>query len=132
MHLQSDFQIVSNWPKIWKITMTSQFVNMKPSSIFLVVVLFLLSSLVTGPSFMSRSSYCHRVMIILFNRILTRNPEIGNTLVWVLPNIWGLGRIRDTKFGTNMSNEMLLNATKCQGYNFCLFRVLTTSPPHPE
>ena len=132
MHPHSGFRIVSNWPKIWKITMTSQLVNMKPSSIFLVVVSSLLSSLVTGPSFMSRSSRYHRIMTIFFYRILTRNPEIGNTPVWVLPNIWRLGRIRDTKFGTNMFNEMLLNATKYRGYNFCLFRVITPSPPHPE
>ena len=132
MHPHSGFRIVSNWPKIWKITMTSQLVNMKPSSIFLVVVSSLLSSLVTGPSFMSRSSRYHRIMTIFFYRILTRNPEIGNTPVWVLPNIWRLGRIRDTKFGTNMFNEMLLNATKYPGYNFCLFRVITPSPTHPE
>ena len=132
MHPHSGFRIVSNWPKIWKITMTSQLVNMKPSSIFLVVVSSLLSSLVTGPSFMSTSSRYHRIMTIFFYRILTRNPEIGNTPVWVLPNIWRLGRIRDTKFGANMFNEMLLNATKYPGYNFCLFRVITPSPPHPE
>ena len=53
------------------------------------------------------------VMTIFFYKGLTRNPEIGNTTVWVLPNIWGLGQIRDTKFGTDISNEVLLNAGKC-------------------
>ena len=47
---------------------------------------------------------------------LTRNPEIGNTLVYVLPNIWRLGQVRVTKFGTNLSNKMSLNAAKCKGY----------------
>ena len=42
---------------------------------------------------------------------LTRNPEIGNTPIWVLPNIWRLGRSRDTKFGRNVSNKMLLRVT---------------------
>ena len=27
-----------------------------------------------------------------------------------MPNIWRLRRVRDTKFGMNVSNEMLLNA----------------------
>ena len=57
-------------------------------------------------------------------KTLTRNPEIGNTTVWVLRNIWKLGQIRDTKFGTNVFNEMLLNATKCQGYSFYRFWVI--------
>ena len=59
-----------------------------------------------------------RITTILFYKGLTRNPEIRNTNVWVLPNIWRLGQVRDTKFGTNVSNEMLLNAAKCQGYSF--------------
>ena len=43
---------------------------------------------------------------IAFHKGLTRYPEIGNTRVWVLPNIWRLGRVRNTKFGTNISNKM--------------------------
>lgn len=37
------------------------------------------------------------------------NLEIGNTPAWVLPNIWRLGQVRDTKLGTNVSNEILLD-----------------------
>ena len=48
------------------------------------------------------------VMTIFFYKGLTRNLEIGNTPVWVLPNIWRLERVRDTKFGTNVS-RMLQN-----------------------
>ena len=55
-------------------------------------------------------------------------PEIGNTTVWVLPNIWPMGRVRDTKFGTNVSNKMLLNAAKCQGYRFYHFWVIKGKP----
>ena len=31
------------------------------------------------------------------------------------------GQIIDTKFGTNVSNKMLLNIAKCQGYSFYRF-----------
>ena len=43
------------------------------------------------------------VMTIFFNNGLTRNPEIGNTTTWVLPNNWRLRQVRDIKFGTNVS-----------------------------
>ena len=33
-----------------------------------------------------------------------------------MPNIWRPGRVRDTKIGTDFSNEMLLNIAKFQGY----------------
>ena len=62
------------------------------------------------------------------NRGLTRNLEIGNKPVWVLPNIWWVGQIRDTKFGVNVSNEKLLNAAKCQGNSFYCFRVIKGNP----
>ena len=53
---ESGLQTAPNWPKIRKMTMTSQFSDMTSTSNFFDVVLFLLSSLVTGPSFMSISS----------------------------------------------------------------------------
>ena len=53
-----------------------------------------------------------------FSKGLTRNLEIGNIPVWVLPNIWRLGRVTDTKFDTSVSNRMLLKAAKFQGYSF--------------
>ena len=52
-------------------------------------------------------------MTIFFYKGLTRNPEIENTVFWVLPNIWRLGEGKDTKFGTNVSSKrywMLQNA----------------------
>ena len=54
--LESGLQTAPNWPKIRKMTMTSQFFDMTSTSNFFDVVLFLLPSLVTGPSFMSISS----------------------------------------------------------------------------
>ena len=59
-----------------------------------------------------------RVIRIFFSKQLTRNLEIGNTPVWVWLNIWRLGQATNTRFGTNVSNKMLPNAAKCQGYSF--------------
>ena len=44
----------------------------------------------------------------------------------------------DTKFGANVSNRMLLNAAKFQGYSFSVFELLKLKlfikipPPHPD
>ena len=54
--------------------------------------------------------------------------EIGNTPTWVLPNTWRLEQARDTKFVTNVSNEMLLNAIKSQGYSFYSFWFIKVKP----
>ena len=68
------------------------------------------------------------VTTIFFYKRLTRNPEIRNTIVWVLPNICRLGHVGDTKFGTNVSNKMLLNVVKCQSYSFYHFWVIKGKP----
>ena len=105
--------------------MTSQFSNMTSSSFFWRFV-----------SLVKFSSWCKfRVniitgswdMSIFFDKGLTRNPEIGNTPIWVLPNICRLGGVRYTKFGTNVSNKMLLNVAKFQGYSFYCFWVIKNS-----
>ena len=67
-------------------------------------------------------------MTIFVYKELTRNPEIWNITVWVLANIWRLGRVRDTKFGTNVSNKMLLNAVKWKGYSFYCFWIIKGKP----
>ena len=81
------------------------------------------------------------IITIFFYKGLTRNSEIGNTLVWALPNIWRLGQGMDTKFGTNVSNKILLNAEKFQGYSCSHFWVMKGKPtgaggvklhPHPD
>ena len=121
---ESGLQTAPNWPKIWKMTMTSQFSDMTSTSIFFDIVLFLLSSLVTGPSFMSISS------LVSFCQGLIGNPEIGNTPVWVLPNIWKQGRVKNTKFGSKVSNKILLNAALCQSYSFYRFWVIKGKPTY--
>ena len=61
---------------------------------------------------------------ILIFKGLTRNSGIGNTLVLVLLNVWSLGWVRNTKSRTNVSNKMLLNTAKCQGYGLYRFWVI--------
>ena len=107
--------------------MTSQFADMTSSSVF--------STPFFSPVKFSYWSKFHvniitgsGVMTIFFYKVWNRNPEIGNNPVCVLPNIWRLGQVRDTKFDTNVSNEMLLNAAKCQGYSFYLFWVIKGQP----
>ena len=56
LYPESGRRTAPNWSKFRKMTMHSQFSDMTSSSVFFDVILFLLSSLVTGPSFMSISS----------------------------------------------------------------------------
>ena len=103
-------------------TTTSQFADMTLSSNFFVVVLFLLFKFSSWFKFHVNIITGSGVTTMLFYKGLTRNPEIGNT------PIWRLGRIKNTKFDTNVSNEMLLNAAKCQGYSFYRFWVIRGKP----
>ena len=64
------------------------------------------------------------VNIITDSGVMTISLRDWNTPVWVLPNIWSLGQVKNTKFGTNVSSKMLLNATKCQGYSFTVSELL--------
>ena len=108
-------------------TMTPQFADMTSSGNFFDVVIFLLSGLVTGPTFMSISSLVLELWLFFFVRDW---PEIWK---WEIPLFkfcltsgdWGS---RNTKFGTDVSNEMLLFAAKCQGYSFCRFWVIKGNP----
>ena len=122
MRLKSGIRIVPDWPETGKMTKTSQFSDMTSLIIFSDVSMFLLSSLVTGPHLSIITGF--RVMTIFVYKRLTRNPKLGNTPVCALLNIWKLEQVRDTEFGTDVSNERLLNAEKCQGYIFCRFWVI--------
>ena len=108
-------------------TMTSQFSDMTSSSNFWRCFVSLIKfscwskfhvNIITGSG----------VMTIFFYKGLTRNTEIGNTPVWVLPNIRRLGQVRDTEFGRNVYNKILLNDAKCQGYSFYRFWVIKGKP----
>ena len=94
--------------------MILQFLDMTSSSHFFDVALFLLSSLVTGSSFMSISSLVLELWQFSFIRDW---PEIRKSEI-------PPSEFRDTKFDTKISNKILRNATKCQGYSFFHFWVV--------
>ena len=119
--------------------MTSQFPDMTSSSKFLeALVKFSYWS-----KFHVNIIIGSRIMTILFYKELTRNPKIRNTPVWVLSNIWRRGGVMGTKFGTNVSNRILLNAATCQGLqplpflsysgktNWGVGGAITPHPPRP-
>ena len=66
------------------------------------------------------------VMAIYFYQGLTRNLEIRNTFICPLSGDWGELGIPNL---TQMSNEMLLNAAKCQGYSFTVSELLRENHP---
>ena len=63
------------------------------------------------------------VMKIFFYKGLTRNPEIEKppSESSLISEDWGE---RHTKFGTYVSNDILLNAAKYQGYSFYVSELL--------
>ena len=65
-----------------------------------------------------------RVMTILLYNWLTKYLDVGNIHVLILPNIWRLAQVRNTRFVTNIYNEMLLNAAKYHVYSFYRFWVV--------
>ena len=128
MRPESGFRIAPNWPWIGKMTMTSQFADMTSSSIFFWRCFVFLVKFSYWSKFHVNIITGSGVMTIFFCKGLTRNPEIRYNPVWVLPNIWGQWEVRNTKFGTNVSNEMLPSAAKCQGYSFYRFWVIREKP----
>ena len=125
---ESGFWVAPNLLGIRKMTMTSWFYDMAPSSNFFWRCFVSLINFSYWSKFHVSIITGSGVMTILFYKRFTRNLEIRNTPVWVLFNIWRLGQVRDTKFGINISNEMLLNAANCWGYSFYCFLVIKGKP----
>ena len=65
-----------------------------------------------------------RVMKILFykNWPETQKLKIQPSEFCPISGDWG--KVRDTKFGTNVFHKKLLNTAKCQGYNFYCFWII--------
>ena len=84
---------------------TSKFADMTSSSFFFLLCLVSLVKFSYWSKFHVNIITVSRVMTIFFYKGLTTN-----TPVWVLHNIWRLRQLKDTKFDTNVSNEMLLNS----------------------
>ena len=87
---ESGLRTAPNWPEFQKMTMTSQFSDMTSTSNFFDVVLFLLSSLVTGPSFMSISSLVLELWQFSFIRDWpeTRKSEIPPSEFCLISGDW--------------------------------------------
>ena len=121
MHRQSSFWIAPSRIAIsWKDDKTSSSIFLKLLSISLVKFSYwskFLVNIITGSG----------VMAILIYKEL-KSQIIGNIPIWVLPNNWRLKQVRNTKFDTNVSKKMLLNAAKCQGYTFYHFWVIKEKP----
>ena len=121
---ESGLRTAPNWPKIRKMTMTLQFPDMTSSSSFFHVVLFFISSLITGPSFMTISSLV--LELLQFSFIMDwpeiRKSEISLSEFCPISGDWG----------TNVSNRKLLNAGKFQGYSFYRFWVIKGKPTWGE
>ena len=119
MHRQASFWIAPSRMAIsWKDDKTSSSIFLKLLSISLVKFSYwskFLVNIITG------------VMAIFIYKEL-KSQIIGNIPIWVLPNNWRLKQVRNTKFGTNVSKKMLLNAAKCQGYTFYHLWVIKEKP----
>ena len=109
-------------------TMMSQFSHMTPTSIFFLCYFVSLIKFSYWSKYHVNIITRSGIMTIFFYKGLIRYPEIRNTPAWVFPNIWRLGWVMDTKFGTNVFNSMLLNAAKFQGYIFYRFCVIKRKP----
>ena len=95
--------------------------------IFFDVVLFLLSSLVTDPSFMLISSLVLELWQFSFIRDWPeiRKSEIPPSEFCPISGDWGELWIPNL---ARMSNRMLLNGAKFQGYSFYRFCVIKGKP----
>ena len=121
MHPESDFKLAINQKNDNDITIFQY----KVIVILFNVVLFLLSSLVTGPSFISISALFLELWRFAF--YIDQKPRNRK-----YPRLC---------FGMDASNKMLLNAAKCQRYIFYRFWVINGKPtggrgrgkiiPHP-
>ena len=81
-----------------KMTMPSYFFDMTSAYKYFDVILFLKSSLVIAPSFMSISSLVLELWQFSFKRDCPEIRKLGIPPS-ELPNIWRLGRVMNTKFG---------------------------------
>ena len=108
--------------------MTSQFPGMTSSSSFFWRCSAFLVNFSYWSKFHVNIIIGSGAITISFHKGLTRNPEFRNTPVWVLPYTLRLGKVRNTKFGTNVSSKMLFNDEKCQVNSFCGFWVIKGKP----
>ena len=82
--------------------------------------------------YVSGSFNIFNIVLFLFSILVLSgiDQKSGNRKhsVWVLPNIWRLRWVRDTKSGTDVSKEVLLNPENRQEYSFYRFWVIKGKP----
>ena len=83
--------------------MTLQLANMMSSSNFFDIAMLFFVKFNYWSKFYVNIMTSSGVTTIFVYKGLTRDLEIWNTPIWVLPNIWRLGQVSDTKFGMNVS-----------------------------
>ena len=93
----------------WKNSKASQFFNMTSSQFFFWRCFISLVKFSYLSKFHVNIITDSGIMTISFYKGLTRNPNIGNTPVWVLLKIWRLEWVKYTKLDTNNSNNILQN-----------------------
>ena len=96
---------------------SSKFVNMTSSSTFLTLFCF----------------SCHIKLLVQVScqyRHWFWSYESGNRKypIWVFPKIWRWGELGIKKLGSDVSNETLPNAAKCNSYSFYRFWVIKEKP----
>ena len=104
MHPESGFRIAPNWSTNQKNDNDAIICRHDVIVKFFWRPFFFLSSLVTGPSFMSISSLVLNFWLLYEG--LIRNLEFGNTSVWVFPISGDWGELGIPKFAR-------LSLTKC-------------------
>ena len=126
----------------WKMAMTSWFSDVTSLSKFFWRFFFFV--------FLVKFSYWSKfhVSIITCSGVITislrDSPEIWKSEIpysEFFPNIWRLGRVRNTKFGTNVFNKMLLNPANARVTAFTISELwrehqqgdkITPLLPHPD
>ena len=100
LSLESGFRTAPNWPKIWKMAMTSQFFHFSIIFNFFYVALFLLLILVNAPSLMSISSLVLELWLFFLRGIYPISGDWGELWIpnlaqmsliksyWILKNTW--------------------------------------------
>ena len=93
--------------------------------VFVDVVVFLLTILLSGQSVTSISLLYLKLWQFLIIRVLNGIlPETAKKPCLNLTNIWGLGRVKDTKSGMNVSNGSYLMLQSRKVTVFTVFELL--------
>ena len=128
---ESGLRTAPNWPKLRKMTITSQFSDMTSSSNFVEVILFLLSSLVTHPSFMSISSLGLELWQFYFIRDWPKIRKSEIPPSGFCPISWDGGKLWIPRFSRMSLIEYywILQNSRCYSfYRFWVIKGVKVSP----